>query len=82
MDLERGHKNTFFKTKNNVKSIFALQVSLCLYTSRASFPSSFPLAASTAAPRLPSISQHLHGCVEIVFSEVPLKKKCACMWKT
>lgn len=45
-----------------------------MYTSSASFPSSFPLVASTAGSRFPRISQHLHGCVEIVFSEVPLQK--------
>lgn len=40
----------------------------------ASFASSgVPLAAAVAAPGVPSVSQHLHGRVEVVLSEVSLK---------
>lgn len=45
------------------------------HTFSASFPSSrVPLAPSAAAPRIPCVSQHLHSRVEIVLSEVSLKK--------
>lgn len=45
------------------------------HTFSASFASSWvPLATSAAAPRIPCVSQHLHSCVEIVLSEVSLRK--------
>lgn len=49
-------------------------------TSSSSFPSlRVPLASSARVPRIPSISQNLHGCVEIVISEVSLRKQILCI---
>lgn len=44
----------------------------------ASFTSSWVPLASSAAPRIPRISQYLHSCVEIVLSEVSLGKNSIC----